>query len=59
MRMIQTIKWLTRWDHLKQQDGETNAEFAIRVANDGKVICLWFAIGTIIVIAGLAYVGCK
>lgn len=59
MRIMQTIKWLTRWEQLKMQDDETPAEFAIRTANDGKVIVLWFVTAVLIIIGGLVYCGIK
>lgn len=44
---------------LFMKDDETAADFALRVANDGRVITCWAIVATIIIVSGFVWPGCS
>jgi hypothetical protein len=43
---------------LEKRDDETAGDYCIRVANDGYIITIWFALGSVLLIGGLIMAGC-
>lgn len=48
---------MKNWIH--QQEGESVADYALRVTNDGRSIAILFVVGWALIIGGLAFTGCQ
>jgi hypothetical protein len=45
------------WIH--QREDESAADYALRVTNDGRMICILFVVGALTIIGGLIITGCQ
>jgi hypothetical protein len=42
-----------------QRDGESVADYALRVTNDGRMIAILFVVGWLAIIGGFVLTGCQ